>query len=450
MMSELTIFTTCKPFEGVNAVHQRNAICSWHGLGVPVLLIGDEPGVADLAAELGVAHVPHVARNPDGLPIVSDLFEIAEQQAKTRFLAYLNADIILLPGMVDALSVVAEKMASQPFLVTTRRFNVALNHALDFSDPQIGQTLCSLADVTGSWDYPYAIDLFLFSRGLFQDIPPFSIGRPMWDNWMLWYAGSQGVPVVDVSSARTALHPIHGYGGQWAEITHGSAAQHNRKLGPEEVSTIDSSSTHYLEDQRVARLADETAESHHSRFVPDNGRELVAYLHFAQGDQNTSAAQVMDDLRSLLWRWQRFFPVRDFTKVDAAAVKSLLVQASDLCGSGRWQEAIDLVQDFACRDFSRAISQSLENGLPLFVWGTGAYARRLYIFLERHGITLTGAIDSYHDPRHDPVFPVPVQKPGALAAQKERAPLILIGTMYFDQVLSQMAEYGLNDDDCLY
>ncbi|MBE0700002.1 MAG: glycosyl transferase family 2, partial [Anaerolineaceae bacterium] len=99
-MSDLTIFSAPKPFTNPHiALIQRNAIRSWLSLGpqVEVILLGNEPGLAETAAELGVKHIPHVACTPGGTPLVSSMFELARQNSTSPQLACVNADILLLP-----------------------------------------------------------------------------------------------------------------------------------------------------------------------------------------------------------------------------------------------------------------------------------------------------------------------------------------------------------------
>src|SRR5215470_320731 len=60
----LTIFATPKPFRDHIAVIQRNAIRSWTLLrpACEIILMGNDEGTADIAAEFGVRYVPEVAR----------------------------------------------------------------------------------------------------------------------------------------------------------------------------------------------------------------------------------------------------------------------------------------------------------------------------------------------------------------------------------------------------
>jgi hypothetical protein len=103
-MTLLTIFTAPKPMTHPHiATIQRNAIRSWLALGseVEVLVIGEEEGLAETCAELGVRHLPDVARNASGTPLVSSIFDLARQHGQGDFLAYVNADIIFLPDVLD-------------------------------------------------------------------------------------------------------------------------------------------------------------------------------------------------------------------------------------------------------------------------------------------------------------------------------------------------------------
>src|SRR5512133_2924520 len=102
-MPELTIFTAPKPFTNPHiALIQSNAIRSWLNLGpqVEVLLMGEEAGLAELAAECGVKHIPDVARNSNGTPLVSSMFDLARRHSTSPFLACVNADIVLMPDVL--------------------------------------------------------------------------------------------------------------------------------------------------------------------------------------------------------------------------------------------------------------------------------------------------------------------------------------------------------------
>src|SRR6476619_7500343 len=95
----LTVFTAPKPFEGQIDTIQRRAIRSWQRAGArsEVIVCGDEPGTREVVAELGLRHLPGVARSEFGTPLLSSMFELAERQAEYETLCYVNADLVLFP-----------------------------------------------------------------------------------------------------------------------------------------------------------------------------------------------------------------------------------------------------------------------------------------------------------------------------------------------------------------
>src|ERR1044072_6586948 len=100
----ITFFTTEKPFIGEVATTQRKALPSCH-MADPegeVILLDDEEGAAKLAGEIGARHVPLVKRSEFGTPLLNDLFDQARRLASNQLLAYVNADIILMSDLIDA------------------------------------------------------------------------------------------------------------------------------------------------------------------------------------------------------------------------------------------------------------------------------------------------------------------------------------------------------------
>jgi len=89
----LAIIGMPKPFLGHIGIIQRNAITSWTKLQPrpEVLLFGREEGAAECAADLGLVHIPEVARNQHGTPLLADLFARAEKRTTYDTLAYVNA-----------------------------------------------------------------------------------------------------------------------------------------------------------------------------------------------------------------------------------------------------------------------------------------------------------------------------------------------------------------------
>ncbi len=204
----LTVFAIPKAFGDRFRVIQRNVLQSWLSLGpsVEVLLLGDDPGTAETADEFGVTHLPHVERNRFGTPTVSSIFELAQDNAHGSVMVYVNADIILFRDIVD----VAQSISYDRYLLSSQRWNLDISTDLDFDanwEARVRKDVEDRAQPAG----PEWIDLFMFPKGLFRDIPPFGIGRARWDNWMMFAARSRGIPVVDATPAMTIVHQNHDY-----------------------------------------------------------------------------------------------------------------------------------------------------------------------------------------------------------------------------------------------
>ncbi len=208
----LTIFSTAKPFKGHFATIQRNAIKSWTLLhpDCEVILFGDEEGTAEVAQEFGIRHEPQLQRNEHGTPFLNFMFDRAQEIARHGLLCYVNCDILLMSDFRDALERVSHWQRT--FLMIGRRWNTNIAEPWDFTDPDWERRLRALALQEGKRGEPGWIDYFVFSRGLYYTmIPPFLIGRPGWDHWLVWKTRSLGHPVVDVSSVVTAVHQNHDY-----------------------------------------------------------------------------------------------------------------------------------------------------------------------------------------------------------------------------------------------
>lgn len=207
----LTLFAMPKPFEGHISIIQRNAITSWTRLTPQpeIILFGDEAGVAEIAAELGLRHVAHVKRNEKNTPFLNDLFEQAQRQASHPTVCYVNSDIILFDDFPAAAAGVA---AWRPaYLMAGRRWDIDITAPLDFSVPDWEQRLRRDVASRGKRRSVSWIDYFVFARGMYGDVPPLLLGRVWWDNWLVWQARALGAPVVDASPRVLAVHQNHGY-----------------------------------------------------------------------------------------------------------------------------------------------------------------------------------------------------------------------------------------------
>lgn len=210
-MALITLFTAAKPFrDPFIATIQRNAIQSWLQLGpeVEVLLVGDEPGMAEVASEFGIRHLPNVEYNQWGTPLVRSLFEQVRQATDNPIMSIVNADILLMSDFLEGILQVAAQ--AKEFLMVGRRWGLDIEEPMVFS-PGWQERLRADIQSHGQKHPNFSIDYFVFANHQYQDMPEFVIGRPQWDNWMIYHARQNGWPVIDATSAITVVHQNHDY-----------------------------------------------------------------------------------------------------------------------------------------------------------------------------------------------------------------------------------------------
>lgn len=202
---EWTLFAMPKGFEGVDGIRQRNALTSWLFLeGIyEIILLGDDPGVKEFAEEMDMRHIPGVEVDECETPLISSIFGMGQQYAKTDIVCYANSDVILL-NMGKAIAIVNDKFPEQ-FLCVGRRMDIDLNEPMKF---YLGwrHPFARYAIEEGVRHSAGAVDYFAFRRGLYGFIPPFVIGRSSWDNWLVSVARDCGVPIIDLTPSVWAIH----------------------------------------------------------------------------------------------------------------------------------------------------------------------------------------------------------------------------------------------------
>ena len=387
----LTFVTTCKPFEGLDGILQRNAIGSWRALGIEVLILGDEPGVATVCAQLGCHHISQVERGPKNLPYISSIFAIAESEVRTEFYAYLNSDIVLGQGSGQGLRQAVDQIPEAcNVLLTGRRRNIPLLSPLEFSEGGWTKDLEYLDQEYGTWDHDYAIDFFLVNKGWLGPLPDLLVGRAGWDNWMLHHASSRGAMIVDGSETIRLYHPLHGY------RLLGKTALDNRqndesfenldRIGGDR-SSIEKARTHKATQAGISKVL----QDEQSGFQVDLEKLFRADLKAMEYQTFEGPDQLVNHLCVVLARSLSFMPVCldcDRGEVDLLDLRSKL---RALVEQDKTAGAIQCLQDFLLCDF-------LENlqgvSRDIYVWGAGTAGRRLASLLNRHGTLIESFVDS--------------------------------------------------------
>jgi hypothetical protein len=210
-MPLITLFSSPKPFTDPRiALIQGNAIQSWvHLPEVEVLLIGEEEGAARVTRELNVRLITDVARNAKGTPLISSMFHLARDNSSSPLLGIINTDILLMSDFVDA----AKQMMKlkEKYVMLSQRWDINLASPLEFSADWQDRLRSSVLS-EGRLHRPAGSDYFVFPRDCYSDVPDFAIGRAGWDNWMIYKARKEKLPVIDCTSSVMVIHQNHDYG----------------------------------------------------------------------------------------------------------------------------------------------------------------------------------------------------------------------------------------------
>lgn len=213
---EITIYSAPKAFADHIGVIQANAIRSWVALGprVEVVLLGKDGGIAEIASKLGIRHIPDIATNEFGTPLLNSLMATAEGNSTAPYLCMINADIMLTGDFLfflDKLKVLPEA------LFIGLRSDLDVTKEIDTSDKtwdrQIRERVKRQGRFRGAGDNSFnGTDYYIYPRGLYPSVPPFAIGRFFWDSWLIADVYRRRKPVVNVSGDVLAVHQNHDYG----------------------------------------------------------------------------------------------------------------------------------------------------------------------------------------------------------------------------------------------
>ncbi len=209
-MPLITLFSAPKPFTNPQiAMIQHNAIKSWTLLpDVEIILLGEETGLSEAAKELGVKHLPNVARNESGTPLISSMFQLARENSNSDLLCIVNADMILMPDFVEAAKQAAK--LKDKFVLLSQRWDYDITEPIQFTEGWQSQLRESVRK-QNQLHRPAGSDFFLFPKSCFRDIPIFTIGRAGWDNWMIYKARKEGWAVIDCTPSIMIVHQNHDY-----------------------------------------------------------------------------------------------------------------------------------------------------------------------------------------------------------------------------------------------
>ena len=210
----ITIFSTPRPFLGPFDIIQRNAIKSWLKLQprCEIILFDDEEKTTcRVAKELGVRCISDVACNEFGTPLLNDVFAQVRKIAKYDILAHVNTDIILIEDFIKTIKFIKEHLKNHQFFVVGRRWDLEISNLINFNERDWEERLKKRVAKEGKMHGFSGMDYWIFARDFPIVPPPFVVGRPGMDSWLVYKARSLKIPVIDATEVITAIHQNHNY-----------------------------------------------------------------------------------------------------------------------------------------------------------------------------------------------------------------------------------------------
>lgn len=237
----ITFFSIPKPFRNHIGIIQDNAIRSWLQVPRPeIILFGDEEGVEGTAARYQIRYEPEVEKNEYGTPLLDSIFKRAAKLATNDILCYINSDIVLLTDM----ELIFKKIKLDNFLVIGQRWDLNMEETLNVASTTWREDFRCQAMSKGVLHPRVGSDYFAYKRNTIGDMPPFVVGRPGWDNWLIHHARASKIPVIDGSDAITVVHQNHDY-------SHVPQRQGMSYYGPEALKNLEyvnKGNTYILDD----------------------------------------------------------------------------------------------------------------------------------------------------------------------------------------------------------
>jgi hypothetical protein len=210
----LTIFSNPRPFRGRFDFIQRNAILNWKKIcpACEIILFDDEEHTSvEVAEELCVQCVTDVECNEFGTPLLACEFHTMRAQAKYPILAQINTDIILTSSFANALAIVLSNLPGRQFFMIGRRWDLEIDGLIDFENNKWEEDIMARVHTSGALHGMSGIDYWLFPRDVPFNPPPFVVGRPGMDSWLVYRARTLRIPVIDATEVATIIHQNHNY-----------------------------------------------------------------------------------------------------------------------------------------------------------------------------------------------------------------------------------------------
>ena len=184
-----TLFTTWNPSMQRPIVYS-NTLRTWSSIGAKLntVVFTNNTDVSMAAKEHGWKNYSIRDTACFGTPVLRSMFQEAIRNERSILYGYSNADILFNDGLMKTLEAVtkSEEFEKGPILVVGKRIDVNISK---LNEPVVRTTheVDKLAR-HGQLSWGFAGDYF-FTNDLFpwEYIPDLVVGRPLVDNWLIWW-----------------------------------------------------------------------------------------------------------------------------------------------------------------------------------------------------------------------------------------------------------------------
>src|SRR5262249_19245111 len=137
---------------------------------------------------------------------------------------------ILTSKLMEAIQKAIERFPQ--FLGVSERINLDITQPIDFSKDW-ESTLAERCKQEGSSGGPTCIDIFVFKKGMYPEVPDFAIGQLGCDHWLIKAVSVASLAIVDMRRVALLIHQNQDYhhvpgGMEW--VWKGEEAETNLKL----------------------------------------------------------------------------------------------------------------------------------------------------------------------------------------------------------------------------
>ena len=202
----LTLFTTWAEEKDRYPLHNLT-VRNWQSLEpyvIPVVFTNQHT-VAEECRQKGWDVLPIKISANGGIPVLKFMFLDVISTYNTPFYGFGNSDILFTDSLIETLAWINVSVnLDKPVLIIGKRTNI---NYVGAKETETWKKLSAVASSRGKLFRGLAEDYFITSRFYpWKKIPEVVIGRPAFDNWLVYHTRKQNQTLIDATRTILAVH----------------------------------------------------------------------------------------------------------------------------------------------------------------------------------------------------------------------------------------------------